>query len=105
MTFDQCLLSISPKLAKKKKHTVEIWAGSKVGSVVLTLNCIERKLICFPWQHSKGFVLAAAFSLFSQARLCGHYCFQGREAMSKKLVPFCGNEMQSSMLSPKYLLG
>jgi len=32
MTFDQCLISLFPKLAKKET-AVEIWAGRKVGLV------------------------------------------------------------------------
>lgn len=48
-----------------------------------------------------GFVLASAFSLFSQAGLFWQNSFQGKDAMSKKPVPFLWEWNTISLLSQK----
>lgn len=87
MTFGQCLLS--PLL----KSAVEIWAGGKISSVSLALNCIERKLICFPWQKSSRICLSRCIlPLYSPKHMhvSAKLLPRQKEAVSKRQCPLFG---------------
>lgn len=87
-----------------EKAAVEIWVGSKIGSVFLTLNCIERKLICFPWQGASRICLSRCILSLLSSTLMLAILLPRPGATSKKSVPFLWRRKAISLLSPKDLL-
>lgn len=83
---------------RKKRTAVEIWASSKVGSVFLTLNYIERELICFLWQQSSGICLSHCILSPPEHAYVGNTAY-GKDAMSKKPVSFLWDWNAISLLS------
>lgn len=89
-----------PKVKRKNKL---LW---KYGLVAKYVQCFKRLTVfkgdwsVFPGSSPTGFILAAAFSLFSRACLCWQICFQGKET-SAKSVPFLWEWNAIRLLSPK----